>query len=145
VDDRLGFSNSIYVKQAGGVNLRWYHYDNCADPTAIKQGQYGWHTRFDHLGLALPLSKSTRLNIQWITGDTLMGDPEILSVNTEFSAWHAGITQKYHKFHFDLRYEEFAVDDLDAVIEDEKKARQTLNLPEKLNTQLLQVALQWRF
>lgn len=119
VDGRVGFSNSIYLKRSDGINLRWYHYDNRANSKALKQGQYGWHTRFDHLGLALPISTSTRLNTQWIRGTSMMGDPDLLFVDIQFSAWHIGITQKYRKFYFDLRFESFDVIDRDGNILDD--------------------------
>jgi len=59
------------------VRVELFRYDNRADPEAVNEElEWGWRTRFDHLGSVADLGGGNRLKLQAITGTTLMGMTE---------------------------------------------------------------------
>ena len=56
------------------VRIELFHYDNRADPEAVNDDmEWGWRTRFDHLGIAADFGGGTWLKFQALTGRTRMG------------------------------------------------------------------------
>jgi len=78
VDNRLGYylgGDLSLGKQFGrgrALKLSYLYYDNQADPTAIKDGQYGWKTTFHHFGAHWRLSNKTEVLAQALSGSTLL-------------------------------------------------------------------------
>jgi len=74
LDNRLGFYAKLTWAPPGPFELQAFHYDNRAEPKAVdSELQWGWRTRFDHLGAILDIDSRTRLTGQAITGRTRMG------------------------------------------------------------------------
>lgn len=75
LDHHVGWYAKFGWAPPGPFEIQYFHYDNRADPQAVRDGQWGWHTRFDHLGATLDLDERTRLAAQAINGTTVMGFP----------------------------------------------------------------------
>lgn len=76
LDHHVGWYGKLAWAPPGPIELQYFHYDNRADPEAFNAGyQWGWRTRFDHLGAILDLDTRTRLTAQAIDGTTIMGFP----------------------------------------------------------------------
>jgi hypothetical protein len=76
IDDKIGFYVKLGWAPPGPFEIQYFHYDNLGDPQELGGNkQWGWRTRFDHLGAILDLGPSTRLIGQALTGTTLMGYP----------------------------------------------------------------------
>jgi hypothetical protein len=76
LDHHIGWYAKLAWAPPGPFELQYFHYDNRADPQSFDAGlQWGWRTRFDHLGAILDLDGRTRLIAQAIDGTTLMGFP----------------------------------------------------------------------
>lgn len=76
LDHHLGWYAKFTWAPPGPFQIQYFHYDNRADPQAVDAGlQWGWHTRFNHLGATLDLDARTRLTAQAIDGTTVMGYP----------------------------------------------------------------------
>jgi len=73
-NSKLGFYAKLTWAPPGSFELQAFHYDNRADPKDVdRELQWGWRTRFDHLGAILDIDNRTRLTGQAITGRTKMG------------------------------------------------------------------------
>jgi len=55
------------------ISVNVLYYDNHGNPTVVKEGQYGWRTRFVNIGATIDLDEETELLAQFMTGDTIMG------------------------------------------------------------------------
>jgi len=76
LDHRVGWYAKLTWAPPGPFQIQYFHYDNRADPAAFDaELQWGWHTRFDHVGATLDLDGKTRLTAQAIDGTTVMGFP----------------------------------------------------------------------
>jgi hypothetical protein len=76
LDHRIGWYGKLVWAPPGPFSIQYFHYDNRANPEMVDAGsQWGWHTRFDHLGATLDLTARTRLTAQAIDGTTVMGYP----------------------------------------------------------------------
>jgi hypothetical protein len=74
LDHHVGWYAELGWAPPGPFELQYFHYDNRADPQSFDDGlQWGWRTRFDHVGAILDLDRRTRLTAQAIDGTTLMG------------------------------------------------------------------------
>ena len=73
VDHALGFYYGAEWRLGRRILLAAMHYDNHADPQVIREGQYGWTTRFDHVGAQFELPSDLGLIVQWMDGTTEMG------------------------------------------------------------------------
>lgn len=115
LDDRPGF----YLGGSWGYMQRLtftaMHYDNRADPSAIRSKQIAWHTRFDHVSVELELPEDFKLIGQYILGESFI-DNKVTGFSTDVdnSAWFLLLTRRINKHRGTLRYENFNVDDLDA-------------------------------
>lgn len=118
VDDRPGYTYSFFGKHVGGLLVRFYRYDNRGDPEAIEDGQYSWRTRFSHLGLAYPIRNTTRFSVQWLEGDTFMGERPNEFVDLDYRAWYVSLTEKIGKLQLSVRYDDFEIEDHDTTAMD---------------------------
>jgi len=74
LDHHAGWYAKLAWAPPGPFELQYFHYDNRGDPTAFDDGlQWGWRTRFDHLGAILDIDPRTRLVAQAVDGTTIMG------------------------------------------------------------------------
>jgi len=101
------------------------YYNNRATPYKVVDGQYGWHTRFYHLGARWRFSKDITLVAQYLSGDTLMQSHLREDVvNNDYAnafvsltyrwqtlPWGEKLANKKHKS--TIRLEDFSVTDND--------------------------------
>jgi len=74
LDHHIGWYAKLSWAPPGPFQIQYFHYDNRADPQVLNEDlQWGWRTRFDHLGATLDLDGRTRLTAQGIDGTTIMG------------------------------------------------------------------------
>jgi len=74
LDHHIGWYAKLSWAPPGPFQIQYFHYDNRGDPQTLDAGlQWGWRTRFDHLGATLDLDDKTRLTAQAIDGTTIMG------------------------------------------------------------------------
>ncbi len=74
LDGRPGYYIKLAWAPPGPFELQALHYDNRGDPEVVDEYfQWGWRTRFDHLGVIVDVDPRTRLIAQGIDGRTQMG------------------------------------------------------------------------
>lgn len=107
----------------GGFSVGYY--DNNATPYKVVDGQYGWTTRFYHIGAHWRFSKKVSLVAQYLSGDTLMqSSPGQDVVNNDYTSAFVSVTYKWlsiignTKHKSTLRLEDFSVTDNDNTLGD---------------------------
>ena len=120
LDHKVGYHVRGEWSLHGKGELSAGYYNNRADPFKVKNGQYGWQTRFYHLGASWHFSKNLSLIAQYLSGDTLMqSSAKVDMVNNDYTSafvsviykWHHIIGNKKHKS--TIRLEDFSVTDHD--------------------------------
>jgi len=114
IDDRVGY----YLGGSWGwlqqIEVNALHYNNRAEPTAIRNHQIAWQTRFDHVSVQFNLPKDIRLIGQYMIGDTFIDNKVTgFSSDAEYAAWFVMLSRLIGAHRFSLRHEQFDVDDLD--------------------------------
>lgn len=126
IDHRAGYhaSGKWLLHRKGEFSLGYY--DNRATPYKVVNGQYGWRTRFYHIGSRWRLSKDISVVAQHLFGDTLMqSSPGKDVVNNDYESTFVALTYKWHrlvgnkKHKSTLRLEDFAVQDNDNTLGDD--------------------------
>ncbi|MEL7310578.1 MAG: hypothetical protein AAFN07_03640 [Pseudomonadota bacterium] len=115
VDGRVGLSVSGQWRSPSGYLVRSGFYDNFANPDALKDGQYAWHTRFFHFGLSVPVSDRWQIVAQWLDGNTEMG-PTVNSkqaVDNDFTSYFVATSYRHGPSSWYIRYDAFRVVDRD--------------------------------
>jgi len=128
-DPFLELDNNVGIHIRGEWSLRgkgelsFGYYDNNATPYEAVNGQYGWHTRFYHIGSYWKLVKGLTLTAQYLNGDTLMQNKERLDiVNNTYNSAFVALTLKWggrfigskdSKHKTTIRIENFNVTDRD--------------------------------
>jgi hypothetical protein len=116
-DDRPGFYFGSELKLNRRALVSAMHYDNHADPLSLRDGQYGWRTRFDHIGAQIELPADFGLVAQWMKGITFMG-PVVNGarvVDTQFESYFVMLTKRVAKHRVSLRFDDFVVIDRDDI------------------------------
>jgi len=120
IDHRVGYHirGEWVLHRKGELSLGYY--DNRAIPYKVVNGQYGWRTRFYHLGTRWRFSKDISLVAQYLFGDTLMqSEPGKDVVNNDYHSAFVSLTYKWHqlmgnkKHKSTVRFEDFSVKDND--------------------------------
>ncbi|MBU3023471.1 hypothetical protein KO518_16855 [Aestuariibacter sp. A3R04] len=107
LDAKWGIYIGAHLDYQRQAKLRYYYYDNLANPNAVNhQRLYAWRTRFHSLAFQHNISSSTRIIAQWMLGDTLMGER---FVYTDFQAFYAMISHKAGQHRFSARGDVFDV------------------------------------
>ncbi len=73
LDDRVGVTATVRWRYADLLTVLASYYDNRADPTELRDGQYGWETRFGNLGAKYEVTEDTEVIVQAMYGETAMG------------------------------------------------------------------------
>jgi hypothetical protein len=94
------------------LELAALHYDNRADPLVVKDGQYGWRTRFDHLSAVWRPHEEWEVLMQAMRGDTLMGAN---AVALDFRSWYALVSHPLGTGTLALRYDHFSTSEHDGL------------------------------
>jgi hypothetical protein len=75
--DRIGYYAKLGWQPPLPLRVELFRYDNHADPEAVNEDlEWGWRTRFTHLGAVADLGGGTELKLQALTGQTTMGMDE---------------------------------------------------------------------
>ncbi len=116
-DDRLGYYYGAEWRINRRVMLSALHYDNHADPLSLRDGQYGWTTRFDHLGFQVELPADFGLVTQWMDCTTVMGPivNHARVVDNGFSSYFVLLTKKLRNHRVSIRFDDFEVVDIDDI------------------------------
>lgn len=85
VDHRAGFYVGSQYSFEDWFQINAMHYDNRGEPQVLRNGQYSWRTRFQHVGIEIPISDRWVVAMQALRGDTLMGDN---AVRLRYDAWY---------------------------------------------------------
>lgn len=119
VDDRPGFYTGLRWRHRQGSQLGYAYYDNRADPSQIRDGQYAWHTRFHLLSLEGRLPGQLTLLAQYLIGDTLMANPQgEPKVVNDFWASYLMLSHRVDRWRSSIRLDRFRVKDLDTTADD---------------------------
>lgn len=119
LDDNLGYHLRAAWKLHNKGKIAVGYYDNNATSFVVENGQYGWHTRFYHLGLQWRLANNLYLTSQYLTGSTLMkNDQQQDVVNNDYQSVFVALTYRWskllnNKHKSTLRLEHFSVTDND--------------------------------
>ncbi len=110
LDHRPGWYAGVGYAFEGVLDIEAMHYDNRADPLQITHRQYGWRTRFDHVGISLKLPADTQLLAQGMHGGTFMGPN---GVHARFASWYLLGSHALGPGSATLRYDWFKTTDRD--------------------------------
>ena len=90
IDGKWGVYVGAHLSYLRSSNVRYYFYDNRANPNAINNDRlYAWHTKFHSLAWQQQLNPSWRILAQWLYGSTLMGNQ---GVYADFNAAYVGLS-----------------------------------------------------
>ena len=115
LDTRVGYYFGGHYGYAEHLELAALHYDNRADPLLVKNGQYGWHTRFDHLSLRLRPAGRWELAAQAMAGETVMGPN---AVRVRFKAWYLLASHPFAQGQLTARFDHFSASEDDILPHD---------------------------
>lgn len=121
IDHAHGIQVGAEWRYANRFLARAMHYKNKADPVAVENGQYGWYTEFDHVGVQASLPGGMGLITQWLSGTTVWG-PNIGGlhpVDIEFEGYFVLLTRPWGRNRISVRYDKFDVIDNDFVAIDD--------------------------
>ncbi|KXI29416.1 hypothetical protein [Paraglaciecola hydrolytica] len=106
-DGRLGFYVGAHLEYYKQSSVRYYYYDNQADPNQLNaQRIYGWRTRFHSLAMQHQFSANTRAVAQWMSGDTVMGKRYVAA---DFDAWYILLSHTLGPHRLSARFDKFEV------------------------------------
>lgn len=107
LDGRIGFYLGTHLSYYQRTQLRYYFYDNQADPNVVNhQRLYAWRTKFHSLAFSHDFTSDARLIAQWLTGSSAMGQ-RFVYIN--FDAWYLMYSHKFAAHRISLRYDDFKV------------------------------------
>jgi hypothetical protein len=107
LDGKIGFYLGTHIEYYKQSTLRYYYFDNQADPLAVSQERlYAWRTKFHSLALQHKFDGNTRILGQWLSGSSVMGDR---FVYIDFDAWYIMLSHKHNAHRISLRFDKFKV------------------------------------
>ncbi|MGD0960194.1 MAG: hypothetical protein ABSB19_10335 [Methylomonas sp.] len=142
IDDRPGFYAGFSIERPELGKFRAMYYDNRANPSIVKNGQYGWHTRFASFGLKLDLPWESELIGQTMLGETQMGAMQagLFAVDTSFWSGTLMLRKKLGPHRFYLLMEHHQINLEMSHIYSDRTARLLLGQPAAQDETLWQVA-----
>ena len=123
VDKRWGFYLGVQANYLRKFDVRYYYYDNNADPNVVNRERlYSWHTKFHSVAARYMIDKDLELSMQLMHGDTIMG---YKLVYADYSAGFISLTKKWQDHKVSARIERFVVseDKYDMTPEDINSSR----------------------
>lgn len=113
VDGRIGGYGRVEVALSDALNLSAMVYANRGDPTALRNGQYAWETRFATVGASLRTPGDTTILAQVMVGTSVMGLDGDRRAMTDiaFSSGYLLISTPLRVGSLTGRIDAFAVDD----------------------------------
>jgi hypothetical protein len=149
IDGRAGYYATGEWRYGEKFLLRAGHYDNRADPTIIKDGQYAWKTVFEHVGVQTTLPGDIGFIAQWMFGTTVMGPVlyanGVHAVDVEYDSAFMLLTRAFGDHRVSVRYDNFDVTQNDQTPEDSNPdSGHAWTLAYQLGlTEYLSVAAEW--
>jgi hypothetical protein len=123
LDERLGYYAKLSWQVSPALLIEAFHYNNRGDPEAVTETlQWGWETRFWHVGTRLDLTENTRLLAQAMTGTTEMGPEDEFDrywVETRFRAAYLRLSHDRGPLTFSARADLFDTSESGAWMEAE--------------------------
>lgn len=121
IDDRPGFYLGGHWRYGTRSDLRVYYFDNQGNPVLLDDnGQYSWRSRFLSVAWQYRFNRDTRVLVQWMDGDTLMG---YNAVHVDYNAAYAMLSHKMGDHRFSIRYDDFDVVEDDHYPQDPNASR----------------------
>lgn len=115
IDSRVGLYSKAEIKFHKKGLLSIGYYDNNATPYLVENGQYAWETRFLHVAGKWHLPYGIELSGQYMIGDTLMQNPDMMDiVNNDFHSGYVTLSKRWGKHRLTTRFEDFSVTDNDS-------------------------------
>lgn len=111
-DNRPGYYLGFDTRYQRQLKLSYLYYDNRADPASFEKGQYGWDTRFHHIGGKWKIGQGWELLGQYMNGDTGMG-PNKKGVNNDYWSSYLLLSKRWGKHRISTRWDRFEVIDRD--------------------------------
>jgi len=120
VDGKPGYYAGVTAERANLYSFRALYYDNRANPAAITNGQYAWHTRFYSLGLKAELPWDLTLISQGMSGRTSMGEMIDSKYAVDAGFWASSIllSKSFRVHRLSLRHDRFGTDENDYLPQD---------------------------
>ena len=115
IDGKLGYYVGANLNFGTRLELAALHYDNLADPQVVKDWQYGWRTRFDHLSAVWRPQGTWELSMQAMRGDTIMGRN---GVGLDFQSWFVLASHPLGPGTAAVRYDRFSTSEHDLIPSD---------------------------
>ncbi|MEM9879616.1 MAG: hypothetical protein AAF862_10120 [Pseudomonadota bacterium] len=114
LDNRVGFHGSARWRYSDLLQVDLLGYDNRADPEALRDGQYGWRTRFISLGLKFTPNDVFEILAQSMAGSTQMGpispiNPAFQKFDDEFLSGYVLASLRHDHGQFSARVDYFEV------------------------------------
>ncbi len=115
VDGRLGYYARLDWRPPMPMAFNLEYYNNQADPTAVRNAQWGWGTRFWNLGYQAQLGTGTELLAQYMRGHTRMGwnlGDGTWAIDADFDSVYALVSHRFgNNMRLTGRLDYFAVKD----------------------------------
>jgi hypothetical protein len=93
------------------------HYDNRADPSVLKNGQYGWTTRFNHVSARIAV-QDWKFLMQAMDGNTWMGRGGNAAAGVNYRSWYGMLSHPHGAADISLRYDHFTTREFDVIASD---------------------------
>lgn len=142
LDHRTGYYLGLHWQWQQQTEMRWYYYDNNADPLVFTEQQYAWHTKFTHLAWQQQLHNDWQLVAQWLNGNTVMG-PKVIDL--DFNVWFVLVNYQQGDWQFSTRFDAWQQRDRDWVPHDDNNGKGealTANVQYQISP-ALSVQLEW--
>ncbi|EGF90963.1 hypothetical protein ABI_23760 [Asticcacaulis biprosthecium C19] len=116
VDGRLGYYARIDWRPPVPIRVDLEFYDNQGNPEIVRNGQYGWATRFYNLGILYQPASDWEILSQYMTGATAMGgtvDKGARAFEIRYDSIYLLATRRFEDgSRLSGRFDAFAVKDL---------------------------------
>ena len=119
---RPGYYAKLVWQPPVPVRIELFRYDNRVDPEAVNsQLEWGWRTRFDHVGLVADLGTGAELEAQALQGRTRMGFMEGSKrwVDDRFRSAYVLLTRPFGSVHLTVRADAFDTRNRGSAVGDE--------------------------
>ena len=105
LDNRPGFYVGAHYAYLGWLSVNVLHYDNRGEPLIVKNGQYSWNTRFNHLSARIQPGDKWQILLQALQGETMMGPN---AVRFRYAAWYALVSHPLGVGNLAVRVDRFS-------------------------------------
>lgn len=119
IDGQPGFYLGLEWSQAREHKIQLMYYDNRADDTMFKDGQYGWRTRFFHLSAHKQLTPQWQVYGQYMNGYTVM---DRNFTDNPFQSTYITLAKKQDSHRLALRLEHSRIQDRDSTPQDSNQS-----------------------